>query len=337
MRASLKALIAVAVMLAASVQSGALALTLLPAIPVPFALVGLRYGHRPAIGMSAGLFVAGIAGGFALGDAVTGVQLAAIMVLAAGALAIVLTECGMGRRFQQAPLAAATLSYLVLCAALLGATVGATGVDGIRSQAVAQIDETYAQSMSTWCDPGSPVRRSEAYCTSLQDQRDLTVGSVADHTLLIVVPTFAFAALLAAITSLWLLRIIGVRAQLPVHRSHPFVGFTVHWSIAYLLSAGLVVLMAGMAQGDVDNVAAIAGVTLCVLAGAPIVAQGAAVVVWLFRRWRVRPFMQVVFWAMVVLTSVGAMAFLLGVGVLEMMVRMRARDRDRMPTSDGGA
>jgi uncharacterized protein YybS (DUF2232 family) len=333
MQRALTASLLTSVLLALCASAPGIGVLLLPLLPLPFALVVLRSGPVPAIAVSVGLAIAGTAG--TSGES-TDIRIATVwfVVGATGVLALVLAACGIGRRFQTVPGIAMTVAYLAVLGVPAALMLNHVGLADTRHALERRVDSTFEQRLKD-CGTSKRLAPTEDVCREWLTQRSQWRDAVRHHTLLVIVPTIALVALIAAAVSIRLLRSTGTRAGLAVHRPGSLVDLSVHWSVAYVLSAGLVMAMLGRSiGGDIDHPVVVAGTIGIAIGATALIAQGAAVLHFYLRHWNLRRPVRVIVWMVLVLMIAMATGWLLILGIAETFWGLRERTRKRIATRD---
>lgn len=297
----------------------------LPLIPVPLALVGLRHGYVTVAAAGFGLAVGSAVALWRLLPDASGLQIAALVLLAVWlscGVAMMLVACRMGGPFQRAPLVAVMLAFAAPALVALVGAVSSQGVSGVRASANASLLEQ-ARQMERRCEEaGLPARvREQTLACNLSE----TVREHARSTLMWVLPSFALVLLALSAVSLFAFRISASRRGLPVHRPAPLEQFRVHWSITYLVSAGIALLIVGLETSGADGLLAAFAAALIALSVALFCVQGIAVIAFLFELWKVRPWVRVAFWVICGLALNLSLLFFFSMGLGETVWRLRDR------------
>jgi hypothetical protein len=124
---------------------------------------------------------------------------------------------------------------------------------------------------------------------------------VADHGAATIAPALAVLALAAAVTALWIVRWLGARRGLPIEAPGLIRDVRVHWTVAYLLAGGLILVMLDMLVHSPWVLAA--GVTVVAIAGSAFAVHGAGCLERIMRRANVRTSMRVIAWTLLALSG----------------------------------
>jgi hypothetical protein len=284
-------------------------------LPLPFALLGLRYGN--AVAMTCAAVVTAVTAGLV---AVTGggvgvtTAVAVLVACTAGGISFAYTQVGVGRAWERRPFVVSVCAWLALCAALVACVMAFDGVTGARHDLRGMFSQAYAQELQQSCSAHASLRESADMCSSIRDQRDSVLSTIDHHAAAAVAIAAAVIAFVHGALSLWLLRSGGSRMNVPLRPPIRFREFEADWPVAYLLAAGLVLFMAGDAGGSSFDAVTAVGAVLGTLGALVLLANGMAVVSWLFARARVRVLWRVILWGSLIfawwieLPVIGALA-----------------------------
>lgn len=321
LRGPVRAVLLTAALLVACLLAPGTALLLLPVLPIPFAMLALREGSRPVVAMGAGMAVAGFLGGLAAGP-LEGLALALFLAGTTAGLGLVLANCRIHGRFEHAPFAAMSAAWIALSFAIVGCVALAAGVDGVRAALMSDLSAYYAKTLER-CLDGS---LTESMCVQSKAQGAVMLQLVRLHLALVVLPVIAASMLATAAATLVLARWWSRRSALPLAPPRRLREFEAHWSVAYLLTAGLVAIMVGY-RVDMDHPFVVVGAVAAAIAASVLLVQGIAVMSFLFERWRVRTAMRVALWSLLAVAAAGGLGlgWFLALGIIEMLVQLRRR------------
>lgn len=316
-----------------SVPSVTFTMLLLPLLPLPLALAGLRHGQSmPLLAAPVLALVTFALVWEEIASLGTAVLAAALATWAGAGMAWVLLESAQNRRFSRMPVLAVTLALLVVAAIPTGTTLVLEGDRRIKSMLTEHRDNVTAnlrqacQEERLDCDSDNSRR--------LARELSLAGEAVVDYPRMFTITTLAGAAFLIGFVMLRLFTWLASRAQLPVGPQRLLRDFEVGWPIAYVLAAGLALLTIRWNGITDSDPLALLGAALVVLGLLPITVQGLAVVLFLLNRWRVRTWVKVVFWLLMLMASNFLLVFFTVVGLVELAMQLRRRSTARIDPSD---
>jgi hypothetical protein len=342
--ATIKATIAAALLVGACLQSLRLGqqlsldnfgvvLTLLPFLPLPYGLMSLRYGPHPAIAAGLGLFGGVTVIALSAGQPTDiSLVIGLCAALSVGGLGVVIWAAGFGRPLQRHAL----LGMSVACALVIAIPTVMWIANSDRAQVrdrQSDITQRYYQRVERELKCATAKGVTKKYCNTTEIQGEHVVSIVKKWgvTLLIALLTISIVPL--ASTMLFLARWLGVRNELPIQRNAPASSFQVHWSVAYLVAASLMVLLVGL-QGAADNWYMVAGVAGLSLGGLLLVTSGFCVVLAVFRARREVGLSTAGMWivtlVMIFLAMPLALSAFATIGVADLLLDVRSRLRGRI-------
>jgi len=230
----------------------------------------------------------------------------------------------------------AVVAAWVLAVALIVAALTPTTAD-LRNQGVAAARGVYASYTSS-CAKGGTFEDQDVFCERILDQRDSVVDLVRDHPSEIIGAALALLVLAGAGTTHLLL---GWRARaqaLTARRGWRLREFETHWAMAYVMAAGLGLVLAGDARsGGIATLVVGTGAAAIVLGGALIATHGLGTLTAMLARRGSSIAYRVFLVVIALLAPPIAGGTLLIVGMLDLGLRLRRRDSGSLPRRDSGS
>lgn len=176
------------------------------------------------------------------------------------------------------------------------------------------------------CGDGGIFESRKAYCEEALAQRDMAIELVTDHLSELLGGLVAIIVFGAATTAHMVVLARGRRSSDRVRRSWRLRELELHWSMAYVLALGLVLMMVA---GDTGGLAAAItrgfGVGCAVLAALAITTQGIGLVAWMFSRGGAPTWYRVALAAFALFVLPVTLTLLFFLGVLDMAIHSRRR------------
>jgi len=301
-------------------------------LPLPTAWLIVRVSTRAGLVSAAGLALAFGAAGFAVhastggatlrGDLLAGVYSMGMVAAVAGCVGWMHAQVALGRRWQGHALTAVCVAWLIAVFSFTAIDVAARGFDGVRSSVRTTVEQAYLPQLDT-CRGSRSTSRT---CVSFRDEHDAVISAINDHGRLLLWPFVALLALVCAAISLSTFRALASRAGLPVQRAIRLREVEAPWFTAYVLAAGLALVMVASLGGVPGaDLVRIVGYTLTMIGGVVLVVQAVAVTVWTLHRFSVRKPMQVLFWVSVIPLWVLYVPIMLMLGLWDLSVHFRRK------------